>query len=92
MSYALLASTRYDPFLMSCVWNNDPDGPSPYLLLHYQADRLIASAALNDQTFRHGTTLSNVKALCDKVVREHNDSKGETALKVSTFYTRFMKH
>lgn len=92
MSYALLASTRYDPFLTSCVWNNDIDGPSPYLLLHYQADRLIASAALHDKTFRHGTTLSNVKALCDKVVREHNDSRGETALKVSTFNTRFVKH
>jgi branched-subunit amino acid aminotransferase/4-amino-4-deoxychorismate lyase len=26
--------------------------------------------------------LSNVKALCNKVVREHNDIKGETALKV----------
>ncbi|KAG2120595.1 aminotransferase [Suillus discolor] len=82
MSYALLASTRYDPLLMSCVWNNDIDGPSPYLLLHYQADRLIASAALDEKTFRHGTTLSNVKALCDKVVREHNDSRGETPLKI----------
>lgn len=81
MSYALLASTRYDPFLLSCAWNNDIDGPSPYLLLHYQADRLIASAALNHQAFPHGTTFSNVKALCDKVVREHN-IEGETALKI----------
>lgn len=77
---------------MSCDWNNDLDGPSPYLLLHYQVDRLIASAALNDQAFRHGTTLSNVKALCNKVVREHHDFKGKTALKVSAFNTRFMKH
>lgn len=82
MSYDLLSSTRYDPFLLSCVWNNDLDGPSPYLLLHYQADRLIASSALNDEAFPHGTTLSNVKALCDKVVHEHNDRMGETALKI----------
>lgn len=84
MSYALLASTRYDPFLLSCAWNNDSDGPSPYLLLHYQVDRVIASAALNEQALHDGVTLSNVKELCNKVVREHDDSFGGRALKVST--------
>ncbi|KAG2154551.1 aminotransferase [Suillus clintonianus] len=82
MSFALLSSTRYDPFLISCPWNNDPDGPSPYFLLHYQADRLIRSAALHDQVFQEGTTLSKVKTVCDKAVQEHNDSRGETPLKL----------
>jgi len=82
MPYAFLASTRYDPFLLSCDWNDDPDGPSPYFLLHYQVDRLSASAALDGQTSHHGLTLSNVKELCNKVVREH-DSSGETALRVT---------
>jgi len=86
MLYTLLGSTRYDPFLLSCPWNNDIDGPSPYLLLPYQVDRLIASAALNGQPPHNGLTLSNIKALCDSVVREHNNTNGESALKVRVVF------
>ncbi|KIM88822.1 hypothetical protein PILCRDRAFT_95446 [Piloderma croceum F 1598] len=49
MAFALLSSTRYDPFLKNLKWNNDKDGAgSPFLLLHYHIDRLRVAAR------RHG--------------------------------------
>jgi branched-subunit amino acid aminotransferase/4-amino-4-deoxychorismate lyase len=45
MSFALLSSTRYDPFLENLKWNNNKDGSgSPFLLLHYHLDRLRVAA------------------------------------------------
>ncbi|TFK41820.1 aminotransferase [Crucibulum laeve] len=42
--YQLLTTTRYDNVLSSLRWNNDSDGPSPFLLLPYHFHRLISAA------------------------------------------------
>jgi hypothetical protein len=46
MSYKLLSSSRWDPYLLSLKWNCTPDNtqPSPFLLLHFHVDRLIDAA------------------------------------------------
>ncbi|KIM47485.1 hypothetical protein M413DRAFT_44893, partial [Hebeloma cylindrosporum] len=41
--YQILTSTRYDQFLTTLPWNNDEDGPSPFLLLLLHLDRLLAA-------------------------------------------------
>lgn len=48
-SYKLLTTTRYDPALERFAWNNEETGePSPFFLLQYHFDRLLAAAAEHD--------------------------------------------
>ncbi|PBL00405.1 D-aminoacid aminotransferase-like PLP-dependent enzyme [Armillaria gallica] len=41
--YELLLATRYDPLLERLGWNYDELRPSPFLLLRYHYDRLVAA-------------------------------------------------
>ncbi|KAH7923240.1 hypothetical protein BV22DRAFT_1015763 [Leucogyrophana mollusca] len=88
MSISLLSTTRYDPFLRSLKWNNDPEGnPSPYLLLSYQLDRLNASVRLNGWDHLQVLTMDGLKSACDKVVESELDSGEAGALKIRLVLT-----
>ena len=64
MTLPLLCTTRFDPSLEAFKWNNAPDGsPSPYLLLHYQLDRVSHSTVFDYDALRH---------VCDDAVRSVN--------------------
>lgn len=45
-SYSLLSSLRYDDALLNMDWNTRANGgkPSPFMLLPYHLDRLMAAA------------------------------------------------
>ncbi|KAH7886024.1 aminotransferase [Phlebopus sp. FC_14] len=83
MTFSLLCTLRFDRFLETLQWNNDPDGnPSPYLLLMYQFERLVASARLNRWAVSDTLTLANLRAVCDKAVQEAKKFDGNTSLKI----------
>ncbi|KAH7914717.1 aminotransferase [Hygrophoropsis aurantiaca] len=83
MSFSLLSSTRYDPFLRTLRWNNDPEGnPSPYLLLSYQLDRLVASAHRNGWGDLKALNWDNLKSTCDNIVGDELGQYKTGALKI----------
>lgn len=63
--YELLTSTRFDNFLLSLQWNNDTEGPSPFLLLPYHLDRLIDAAEQHEWAqSRAALTYDVLKSTC----------------------------
>ncbi|KIJ66197.1 hypothetical protein HYDPIDRAFT_86271 [Hydnomerulius pinastri MD-312] len=88
MSFDLLSATRFDPFLETLEWNNDPDGkPSPYLLLSYQLDRLVLGAQRSRWEVSELPTYAKLKATCDEVVQEANGADKKTPLKIRVVFT-----
>lgn len=89
--FELLTSTRFDSFLLSLRWNNDQDGPSPFLLLPYHFDRLIAAAE------RHGwghvkcsLTYEKLKSACNDVLADQLAQETSNAFKVPFFLSVIM--
>lgn len=72
-SFALLTCTRWDPFLSNLKWNNDPNNtPSPFLLLHYHLDRLLAAARLHRwETAPNALSYESMRSECLRAVQEH---------------------
>ncbi|KIJ22002.1 hypothetical protein PAXINDRAFT_64878 [Paxillus involutus ATCC 200175] len=88
MSFSLLCTTRFDPFLEAFDWNNSPGGrPSPYLLLSHQLDRLVSSARLNQWAVSHSLNYARLKDICDKTVHDANGADGKTPLKIRVVLT-----
>ena len=82
---SLLTSTRYDPFLKSCRWNDDYEGPQPFFLLPYHLERLISAAEAHGwSNIRSALTYSVLKNACAEVVstQQSRGEKGFTAFKV----------
>lgn len=83
ISYQLLTSTRYDPFLATLSWNNDHDGPSSFFLLPFHFDRLISAAKIHkwdDTTSILSYDL--LKSTCLDAIskeRQQNSSSSSTA-------------
>ncbi|KAG9314138.1 aminotransferase [Chiua virens] len=83
VSFSLLCTTRFDPFLEKFDWNNAPDGsPSSYLLLNYQLDRFISSAHLNRWAVPDALDYSALKKICDGAVYKVNDGKSPCKVRV----------
>ena len=83
--YSLLTSTRYDPILESCKWNDDAEGPQPFFLLPYHLERLISAAKAHGWTnVRSALTYSVLKTACAEVVAAQTRSgeEGSTAFRV----------
>ncbi|KAL4069833.1 aminotransferase [Scleroderma yunnanense] len=71
--FSLLATLRFDPFLETMGWNNDPDGlPSPYLLLSHQLERLVASSLALQWRSAQDLTFAKLKNVCDTIVQDVN--------------------
>jgi len=68
LDYQLISSLRYDKeALLSAEWNTsrNNDKQSPYLLLSYTVDRLIAAANAHSWATPSKLTLSWLKGQCD---------------------------
>lgn len=83
-SFALLSSTRFDPFLTNLKWNNDQNGASsPFLLLHYHLDRLQAAAKVHGWEEAHNAlSFDPFQAECHRAVQEYPDAERPIAFKV----------
>ena len=83
--YSLLTSTRYDPILESCKWNDDDEGPQPFFLLPYHLERLISAAEAHGwPNVRPALTYSVLKFTCAEVVaaQTRTGEGGLTAFRV----------
>lgn len=90
-SFSLLATLRFDPFLETLSWNNDPDGlPSPYLLLSYQFLRLRRCSLALQWPSAQDLTLTKLKTACDTVVRDVNGVEPNRPLRVSIPSSAFL--
>lgn len=90
--YSLLTSTRYDPFLKSCRWNDDHQGPQPFLLLSHHLDRLISAAEAHSWPNARSTlTYSHLKNACTEAVQSAQTEEASTAFKVisSLLFTHY---
>lgn len=82
-SFSLLATLRFDPFLETLSWNNDPDGlPSPYLLLSYQFHRLATCSLALQWPSKQDLTFTKLKSACDTIVRNVNGAGPNNPLRV----------
>ncbi|KAG6330863.1 hypothetical protein ID866_8225 [Astraeus odoratus] len=82
-----MAAVRFDPFLETLNWNNDPEGfPSPYLLLSHQLDRLVTSSLAVQWPEANSLTYGKLKSVCDNIVCNVNDGDSKHPLKVSLDY------
>ena len=82
ISYQLLTSTRYDPFLATLSWNNDHDGPSSFFLLPYHFDRLISAAKIHK--WDHTTSASilsydHLKSTCLDAISKERQQIGSSS-------------
>ncbi|KAG6837318.1 hypothetical protein H0H93_011413 [Arthromyces matolae] len=82
--YELLSSTRFDPFLRNLRWNDDNDEPSPFLLLRYHFDRLLAATqSHNWDAAKSFSTFDDFKTVCHHAVATANRHEdGSQALKL----------
>src|SRR3984957_4655068 len=81
MSYSLLSTTKYDPFLTSLRYNDEPGGKqSPFFLLSYHLDRLL------DAALQHGwncsLTYDQLKSKCEEAAQEFQRHNGLEPCKV----------
>lgn len=77
-NYQLISSLRYDEgALLSAEWNTSRnDGkPSPYLLLSYTVDRLIATAKVHSWAAPAELTLDWLESRCDASLRGKDRSQ-----------------
>ncbi|KIM70308.1 hypothetical protein SCLCIDRAFT_101436 [Scleroderma citrinum Foug A] len=82
-SFSLLATLRFDPFLETLSWNNDPDGlPSPYLLLSYQFHRLATCSLALQWPSKQDLTFTKLKSACDTIVRNVNGAGPNNPLRI----------
>ena len=80
ISYQLLTSTRYDPFLATLSWNNDHDGPSSFFLLPYHFDRLISAAKIHK--WDHTTSIlsyDHLKSTCLDAISKERQQNGSSS-------------
>jgi hypothetical protein len=78
-SFQLLTSIRFDQSLKYQSWNDDQEGPSPFLLLPYHVDRLRTAVELHAWShdlvaFQDIVNLSRVKAACQQAVLKEDGS------------------
>jgi hypothetical protein len=74
-AYSLLSTTRFDPYLTTLEWNNDPGGaPSPFFLLPFHLDRLRSAATQHGWAFAaDALSLSTLRSLCQYAVDQYQD-------------------
>jgi 4-amino-4-deoxychorismate lyase len=78
--FQLRSTTRYDPYLQSVAWNNDPHGPSPFFLLPLHLERLLAAAEKHSWLFAKSTLKYAVlKGKCLDAIADQR-VKGSTAV------------
>ena len=80
ISYQLLTSTRYDPFLATLSWNNDHDGPSSFFLLPYHFDRLVYAAKIHK--WDHTTSIlsyDHLKSTCLDAISKERQQNGSSS-------------
>ncbi|KAF8167339.1 aminotransferase [Crassisporium funariophilum] len=82
--YQLLSSTRFDPYLTSLSWNNDSDGPSPFFLLPFHFDRLVAAAGTHSWLYAKSILRYHTfKTIClDAISEQHHRGNLSTAFKI----------
>ena len=79
--YSLLSTTRFDPFLTTLAFNNDPSGrPSPFFLLSYHIDRLLDAASKH--AWQHSLTYHDLKAKCEEAAQQFIQAEGSEACRV----------
>lgn len=83
-AYHLLSSTRYDDALLSMDWNTRANAgqPSPYMLLPYHFDRLMAAAKDHGWQIPQQVTRTTLLEECERVVSNAHESHGKGALKL----------
>ncbi|KAK0466361.1 aminotransferase [Desarmillaria tabescens] len=79
--YELLLATRYDPLLERLGWNYDELQPSPFLLLRYHYDRLVAAAEQHGWTEAVNLSYAALKTAAEEAVNNAAD-KSARAYKV----------
>jgi 4-amino-4-deoxychorismate lyase len=84
MSFALLSSTRYDPFLKNLKWNNNNDGSgSSFLLLSYHLDRLRVAAKKHSWPDAvKALSWHALRSECSRVIQEFPEHERPAACKV----------
>jgi len=89
MSFALLSSTRYDPFLENFKWNNNEDGSeSPFLLLHYHFDRLRVAAKKHGWAeAENALSWHAFRSECHRVVQAFPEAERLAACKIRIVLT-----
>ncbi|KAK0208908.1 aminotransferase [Desarmillaria ectypa] len=80
-NYELLLATRYDPLLERLGWNYDELRPSPFLLLRYHHDRLVAAAEQHGWREAVGLSYTALKTAAQEAVSNATD-KSSRAYKV----------
>lgn len=83
-TYSLLSSTRYDDALLNMGWNTRVNGgqPSPFMLLPYHYDRLMAAAGEHGWQLPSNLTRQQLLQACEDAVRVARDTHREGPLKV----------
>jgi len=83
MSFALISSTRYDPFLVNLKWNNDSEGPYPFLLLQFHLDRLQNAAKVHGwEEAEKSLSWQALRGECHRAVQAYPASGNLVALKI----------
>ena len=87
----LITALRYDRALLQCDYNTFAihGKPSPYLLLPYHYERLLAAAHAHGRAWASAAeslTLDGVQEACRLTVRQHGEDGGP--LKVSNLHLR----
>lgn len=83
MTYSLLATLRYDPFLETLAWNNEPNGSqSPYLLLSHQLDRLVECSRASGWVSTDDLTLDKLRDVCNAIRDHTNGDDARRPLKI----------
>jgi len=89
-SYQLISALRYDrEASISAEWNTSRNGgkQSPYLLLPWTVDRLIAAANVHSWSVPTGLTLDWLESRCDASLQNKDLSKPHKVLRKNL--TRF---
>jgi 4-amino-4-deoxychorismate lyase len=83
-SYALISTTRYDPYLIQLNYNNEPgNNPSPFFLLSYHIDRIIDAANRHGwQRLLPSLEFAAVKSICERAVPQHSGMDGPNSCRV----------
>ena len=90
-NYQLISALRYDKeALISAGWNTSRNGgkQSPYFLLQWTVDRLIAAANVHSWAIPTGLTLGWLESRCDASLKDKDLSKPYKVLreKYTPFY------
>ena len=86
VDYQLISALRYDKeMLLSAEWNTsrNRDIQSPYLLLPYTVDRLIATAKVHSWAIPSELTLDWLEGRCDVSLKDKDLSQPHKVLNKS---------